>query len=108
MVASVGIREYGKLKSCLETKTNCSGVTGQISGIRCFLATGQSVILPHSAADRVEAVISESLPISSFQAKHAAERTDSDGPQTAGMRDVVYLYGPYCHPPQCSLVPAPV
>lgn len=108
MIASVGIGEYGRLKSCLEAKTNCSGMTGQTSGIRCFLAAGQSIIRPQNAADRLEAMTSESVQIPSFQAKHAAKHSDNDGPQTAGMRHAFSLYGPYCHPPQCPLVPAPV
>jgi len=48
MIASVGTGEYGRLKSCLETEPSCCGMTGQISGTRCFLATGQSVVGPCS------------------------------------------------------------
>lgn len=81
MIASVGTGEYGRLRSCLEKQTAL--VWQDRFQTEDALATGQRLIRWHSAADRLEAVPLESLPISSFQAKPAAEHPDSDSPQMA-------------------------
>lgn len=38
MIALVGIGEDDRLKSCLETRPDCSGMTEQISNLRRLLA----------------------------------------------------------------------